>query len=211
MIKHVNSHITQSSSTIHSRGMFSPCRILLVCFCLMCSWPAAADTSSSQQLVDQQLVAILKKTVAEADSFEDKFDAQVWLMSKSENLKRFIPDSTQRMTLLRKIHRAATHAGLSPEVVLGLIQIESSFNPYAISRSGAQGLMQVMSFWKKEIGRPDDNLTDVDTNLRYGCTILKYYLDMEKGKLTPALARYNGSYGKTVYPEKVLLAWEGWR
>ncbi|TNE76370.1 MAG: lytic transglycosylase domain-containing protein [Gammaproteobacteria bacterium] len=173
---------------------------------LTCSFPAIAE-----QEIDQQLVALLKATIAEADSFEDRFDAEVWLMSKSSQLEKFIPDDRQRLDMLRKIHFAATRAGLSPEVVLAVIQIESRFDPYAVSRAGAQGLMQVMPFWKKEIGREEDNLTQVDTNLRYGCTILKYYLDMEDGNLTPALARYNGSYGKTWYSELVLVAWDYWR
>lgn len=165
----------------------------------------------AEEEIDQQLVALLKSTIAQADSFEDRFDAEVWLMAKSSQLEKFIPDDGDRLELLRKIHRAATRADLSPEVVLAVIQIESRFDPYAVSRAGAQGLMQVMPFWKREIGREDDNLTQIDTNLRYGCTILKYYLDMEKGDLTPALARYNGSYGKTWYPELVLVAWDYWR
>ena len=110
------------------------------------------------------------------------------------------------------MHRAASRAGLEPEIVLALIEVESHFDPYAVSRVGAQGLMQVMPFWKKEIGRPDDNLIDTDTNLRYGCTILKHYLKREKGRLADALARYNGSYGQYWYSERVLLAWEKrWR
>ncbi|WP_461481279.1 lytic transglycosylase domain-containing protein [Porticoccus sp.] len=165
----------------------------------------------AEQEIDQQLVALLKTTIARADSFEDRFDAEVWLMAKSSQLEKFIPDNQQRLELLRKIHRAATRAGLSPEIVLAVIQIESRFDSYAVSRAGAQGLMQVMPFWKKEIGREEDNLTQVDTNLRYGCTILKYYLDMEDGNLTPALARYNGSYGKNWYSELVLVAWDHWR
>lgn len=177
---------------------------------LAISTPAIADQPSSTE-ADQTLVTLLKQAIEQSDSFEDKFDAEVWLFSKSSQLKRYIPDNEERLNLLRKIHHAATRAGLSPEVVLAVIQIESRFDHYALSYAGAQGLMQVMPFWKNEIGHPEDNLIDVDTNLRYGCTILKYYLDKEKGNLTPALARYNGSYGKTWYPEKVLVAWEYWR
>ena len=95
---------------------------------------------------------------------------------------------------------------------MAVIQIESAFNPYAVSRVGAQGMMQVMPFWKKELGREQDNLIHMETNLRYGCTILKYYLDKEEGRWPEALARYNGSYGRYWYPEKVLNAWEKyWR
>lgn len=182
---------------------------------LLTGWLTAmlcgAFPALAEQEIDRELVALLKATIAQADSFEDRFDAEVWLMAKSSQLEKYIPDSQTRLELLRKIHRAATRAGLSPEVVLAVIQIESRFDPYAVSSAGAQGLMQVMPFWKREIGREEDNLTQTDTNLRYGCTILKYYLDMEDGNLTRALARYNGSYGQTWYPELVLVAWDYWR
>ena len=88
--------------------------------------------------------------------------------------------------------------------MLAVIEVESHFDRFAISRVGAQGMMQVMPFWREEIGRPGDNLVRVDTNLRYGCTILKFYLDKEKGDLRRALGRYNGSLGKRKYPNKVI-------
>ncbi|WP_156498667.1 lytic transglycosylase domain-containing protein, partial [Oleiphilus sp. HI0079] len=115
---------------------------------------------------------------------------------------------TERVAFLKMVHAEASRAGLEPELVLSVIHVESAFNRFAISVVGAQGLMQVMPFWKNEIGRPEDNLMDMATNLRYGCTILKHYLDREKGNLIRALARYNGSLGRTKYPEKVLLFWE---
>ncbi|EGG99005.1 Soluble lytic murein transglycosylase [gamma proteobacterium IMCC2047] len=158
--------------------------------------------------VDAELRTLLKQTINQADSFEDRFDAEVWLVDMSGRLQRFIRDDKQRLSLLRAVHREATRAELQPELVLSVIQIESYFDRYALSYVGARGLMQVMPFWKKEIGRPEDNLMDIDTNLRYGCTILSYYLKKEKGDMIRALARYNGSLGKTKYPAKVLLAWE---
>ena len=171
-----------------------------------------APSAFSSPGSDAELLRVLRDTVNQADSFDDRFDAEVWLMAKSNNLARFLPDKNQRFALLRKVHREATRAGLQPEIVLALIEVESYFDPYAVSRVGAQGLMQIMPFWKKEIGRPDDNLTDTDTNLRYGCTILKHYLKREKGRLADALARYNGSYGQYWYSERVLVAWEKrWR
>lgn len=173
-------------------------------------WLSVSLAGDAQE-VDQALLTLLKKTVEQADSFEDRFDAEVWLMAKSTQLARYIPDSKARLDLLRKIHQAAIRAELSPEVVLAVIQVESRFDSYAVSSAGAQGMMQVMPFWKHEIGRADDNLINVDTNLRYGCTILKYYLDKENGNLAQALARYNGSYGKTWYPERVMVAWDYWR
>lgn len=186
-------------------------RVTLLLTVLSIAFCSHAQSNTPAE-ADRALLELLKKTVAEADSFEDRFDAEVWLMAKSNELKRFIKDGAKRLQLLKKIHREATRAGLSPEVVLAVIEIESHFDPYAVSRAGAQGMMQVMPFWKNEIGRPDDNLINTDTNLRYGCTILKYYLDKENGNLSDALARYNGSYGQYWYPERVLLAWEKrWR
>lgn len=162
--------------------------------------------------VDAELREILKRTIEASDSFVDRFDAEVWLMSKSDRLARFVTDPEKRFSLLRSVHRAATLAGLQPEVVLAVIEVESAFDRFAISRAGALGIMQVMPFWKDEIGRPDDNLIDLETNLRYGCTILKYYLDKSGGHLAEALARYNGSYGQYWYPERVMMAWQNnWR
>jgi len=167
-----------------------------------------ASTPVHATQVDSELRSVLKQTINQADSFVDRFDAEVWLVDMSGRLQRFIKDDKRRLELLRAIHREATRAKLQPELVLSVIQVESYFDHYALSYVGARGLMQVMPFWKKEIGRPDDNLMDVDTNLRYGCTILSFYLKKEKGDMIRALARYNGSLGKTKYPEKVFKAWE---
>jgi len=164
--------------------------------------------ASHAQPIDAELRNVLKQTINESDSFEDRFDAEVWLVDMSGRLQRFIKDDKRRLSLLRALHREAKRANLQPELVLSVIQTESYFDHYALSYVGARGLMQIMPFWKKEIGRPDDNLMDIDTNLRYGCTILSFYLKKEKGDMIRALARYNGSLGKTKYPEKVLLAWE---
>ncbi len=169
----------------------------------------AAQGSSPETTTDEQpeLRAFLKETINDADSFGDRFDAEVWLIDMSARLSPFIKDPKQRLSLLRSVHREAKQANLKPDLVLALIEVESHFNSYAISRAGAQGLMQVMPFWKNEIGRPDDNLTNIDTNLRYGCRILQFYLKKEDGRWMEALARYNGSYGKYWYPERVMNAW----
>jgi soluble lytic murein transglycosylase-like protein len=181
--------------------------------CLLCVLIFSSSAlSNTRQPVDDELRQLLKDTIAESDSFEDKYDAEVWLVSKREPLKRFIKDPKQRMELLRKIHRAATRADLQPEIVLAVIEVESGFDRFAVSRVGAQGMMQVMPFWKHEIGRPGDNLIDTETNLQYGCTILKHYMKRSNGRLMDALARYNGSYGKYWYPRRVMDAWEKhWR
>jgi soluble lytic murein transglycosylase-like protein len=168
---------------------------------------AEANTASlAKSTAHPELRQLLSKAIEASKSFEDKFEAEVWLVDMSQRLTLFIKNEKQRLSLLRHIHREATRAKLIPELVLAVIEVESRFNSYAISKSGAQGLMQIMPFWLKEIGHPNDNLIDIITNLRMGCTILKYYMDMEKNNLHNALARYNGSAGSRVYSNKVLDA-----
>ncbi|MDR2624935.1 MAG: lytic transglycosylase domain-containing protein [Zoogloeaceae bacterium] len=144
-------------------------------------------------------------------SFKDYAEALAWLSAMSERLASRIPDAEYRLELLRAIHYEATRAGLDPQLVLGLIQVESGFRKYAVSSAGARGYMQVMPFWVKVIGQPDDNLFHLRTNLRYGCTILRHYLNIEKGNLFRALGRYNGSLGRAEYPNLVKAAWDRWR
>lgn len=140
-------------------------------------------------------------------AFATQYEADVWLSEMSRRLEKRIPDKTYRMDLLKAIHYEATRAGLEPELVLGLIEVESGFKKYAVSNVGARGLMQVMPFWVKEIGTVEQNLFHLRTNLRYGCTILRHYLNIENGDLFRALGRYNGSLGKPEYPNLVRGAW----
>ena len=161
---------------------------------------------------EPSLVQALKTAASAAQSFDNAYDAEVWLVAKDRPLAKIIKDPQQRLNLLKLIHAEASLAQLQPVIVLALIEVESRFDSYAVSSAGAMGMMQIMPFWKKEIGRPNDNLIDTQTNLRYGCTILRYYLDKEKGRLADALARYNGSYGQYWYAERVLDAWaKNWR
>lgn len=169
---------------------------------------AQAPPANLPERERHELAEYLHAALEDDSSFADIYDAQVWIISMGTRLQRFLPDPAERVYLLNAVHREATRAGLKPDLVLAVMEVESRFDRYAVSSAGAQGLMQVMPFWKNEIGRPDDNLTDIDTNLRYGCHILRYYLDREKGHLSRALARYNGSLGKTWYPERVMVAWE---
>ena len=122
----------------------------------------------------------------------------------SRRLERQVKNPEERIRILKLVHLEANRAELSPQLVLAVIETESNFDRYAISVAGAIGLMQIMPFWLDEIGRPNDNLLHVETNLRYGCTILKFYLDKENGDLRRALGRYNGSLGKRKYPNKVI-------
>ena len=169
-------------------------------FCL------AVQINSLQASTDPELRRLLQQAIEADSGVEDKFDAQVWLLDMSQRLEKFVPDATTRIELLKTIHYEARRVGLEPELVLAVIEVESNFDEFAISVAGARGLMQVMPFWLDEIGISDKNLFKVRTNLRMGCTILRYYVDMEPDDLGRALARYNGSLGRTVYPNKVIQA-----
>lgn len=172
----------------------------------------AISSTSQAAETDSALLHKLKLAINEVSGFDNQYDAQVWLVAKDRPLARIIKDPAQRLAMLKLIHSEARRADLQPEIVLALIEVESAFDSYAVSVAGAQGMMQVMPFWKKELGRPEDNLINPQTNLRYGCTILKHYLDREQGRLADALARYNGSYGQYWYAERVLDTWDlHWR
>jgi soluble lytic murein transglycosylase-like protein len=145
-------------------------------------------------------------------SFRSASDAQRWLGAMEKRLERRIPDRRQRLELLRTVHYEALRARLDPQLVLGIIEVESGFRKYAVSAAGARGFMQVMPFWVKVIGHPRHNLFHMRTNIAYGCAILRHYLDMEKGDYFRALGRYNGSLGKAAYPNLVIDAWKKrWR
>lgn len=140
-------------------------------------------------------------------AFQNSMESVDWLTEMSRRLEKRIPDREARLEFLRAVHYEATRAGLDPQLVLGLIQVESGFKKYAVSSSGARGYMQVMPFWSRLLGRGDDNLFHLRTSLRYGCTILRHYLDIEQGDLYRALGRYNGSLGQAEYPNLVRGAW----
>ncbi|MEM7083619.1 MAG: lytic transglycosylase domain-containing protein [Pseudomonadota bacterium] len=177
-------------------------RKALVCgLALMATLPVWSATTERP---DESFRALLREAVNDSSTFEDQYDAQVWLVDMSHRLKRKMPDDKERLDLLKLVHAEAHRVDLPPELILAVIDIESNFDRYALSYAGARGMMQIMPFWLKEIGRPDDNLFDVPTNLRFGCTILRLYIDRERGDLAKGLARYNGSVGRRVYSDKVL-------
>jgi soluble lytic murein transglycosylase-like protein len=162
------------------------------------------------------VAAALSKAVSDrappTSAFNSKLDEVNWLSAMSRRLDTRIRDHESRIAFLKSVHYEATRAGLDPQLVLGLIQVESGFKKYAVSKAGARGLMQVMPFWVKLIGTDGDNLFDLRKNMRYGCTILRHYLDLEQGDLYRALGRYNGSLGKPKYPRAVEAAWKhAWR
>ena len=169
----------------------------------LCASPA---WSATQERPDADMRTALLEAINSSDSFTDRFDAEVWLTDMSQRLQGRVKDPEERLTILKQVHFEARRSGLEPELVLALINVESNFDHFAISSVGARGLMQIMPFWLEAIGRPDDNLFDISTNLRFGCTILNIYLKREKGDMRRALARYNGSVGKNWYPQRVYKA-----
>lgn len=171
--------------------------------------PAAGEDFSNRSAddVDPELRTELMRAVAEADSFTDEFDAQVWLTDMARRLSRQVESPDERLKILRIVHKEATRADLPPELVLAVIDVESNFDRFAISSASALGLMQVMPFWIDELGVGDGSkavLFDIETNILIGCRILKYYLDMEGGDFVAGLARYNGSRGERWYADRVL-------
>ncbi len=162
--------------------------------------------AATSERPDSDLRSTLIQAIQSSDSFEDRFDAEVWLTDMSYRLRKKVTDASERLLILKTVHYEANRADLDPELVLALIEVESNFDHFALSYAGARGLMQVMPFWLKEIGRPNDDLFDIHTNIRMGCTILRHYLDRERGDKIKALARYNGSVGKVWYPQRVFAA-----
>ncbi len=159
--------------------------------------------------VRADLQASIADRPAPRHGFTDSTAAVNWLTDMSQRLEKRMPDFQSRVEFLRTVHFEAVRAGLDPQIVLALIQVESTFRKYAVSRSGAKGYMQVTPFWIGLVGRKNDNLFSLRTNLRYGCVILKHYLKVERGDMFKALARYNGTVGRTEYANQVLAAWRG--
>ncbi|HEY3858187.1 MAG TPA: transglycosylase SLT domain-containing protein [Gammaproteobacteria bacterium] len=155
---------------------------------------------------DPDLVYLVQHAEDEQDDFQDDYDRQVWLTTMSSRMVEYVPDAKERIALLTLIHKEAARAKLPPQLVLSVIQVESKFDAYAVSKAGAVGLMQIMPFWLKLIGRPDDSLVHAQTNLRMGCTILKYYIIKTHGDLREALQRYNGATVGIDYSDQVLKA-----
>jgi soluble lytic murein transglycosylase-like protein len=178
---------------------------------LLGSHGAQAGAQKEERL-SASVQAMLHRAVADTpidkSYFESPEQEKTWLTEMSRRLKKRFADDSARLDFLTTVHYEATRAGLDPELVLGLIQVESNFRKYAISGAGARGFMQVMPFWVKQIGTRDQNLFHLRTNLRYGCTILRHYLTIEKGDYFRALGRYNGSLGQAAYPTLVVAAWK---
>ena len=183
----------------------------IILACLLCFACICFAGNQKEEHLSNSVKAMMQKTISDLGApklmFAKEAEGRAWLAEMSARLKKRLPDQTYREEFLRSVHYEATRAGLDPQMVLGLIHVESGFKKYAVSSVGARGYMQVMPFWVKSIGTPDQNLFHLKLNLRYGCTILRHYVDIERGDLYRALGRYNGSLGKPQYPNLVLGAW----
>ncbi len=194
-------------NTFIQKSIFILCMTAAYTACL----PQSLAATQSEGALSASVRAVLQRAVADQAApklaFSSQQEAQFWLSEMSERLKKKIPNEHERREFLSTVHYEAVRAGLDPHLVLSLIEVESAFNKYAVSRAGARGYMQVMPFWVKSIGKIEHNLFHLRINLRYGCTILRHYVDMEKGDLYRALGRYNGSLGQAEYPNLVKTAW----
>jgi soluble lytic murein transglycosylase-like protein len=189
-------------------------RAAVVLLCAMACPLAFAGAQAEERMsasVRVGLSAALADSAAPEPTFPSVPAKINWLTERTALLAKRMPEIDDRVMFLKTVHYEATRAGLDPEMVLGLIQTESNFRKYAVSPASAKGYMQVMPFWVGVIGRPNDDLFHLRTNLRYGCAILRHYIDMESGNLFLALGRYNGSRGQAVYPNQVLASWSRWR
>jgi soluble lytic murein transglycosylase-like protein len=198
---------------LESRNASTPAWFRGLLVAIVFIWPCVAAAGAQRyEPLAASVQAALQAAVADRASPEPRFpsieEKIAWLSEMSYRLRNRMPDRTGRLQFLKAVHYEATRAGLEPQMVLGLIQVESGFRKYAVSSAGARGYMQVMPFWVGLIGKPGNNLFHMRTNLRYGCTILRHYMDIEKGDIYRALGRYNGSLGEPAYPKTVRSAWE---
>ena len=187
-------------------------RQLLAASALVLVPPWAVAGAQREETLSDDVASVMRQAVNNVNPprlvFASAAEGQRWLNEMSSRLARFVGDEYGRKRLLTNIQYESARAGLDTQLILGLIEVESAFRQYAISAVGARGLMQVMPFWQRHIGTPEHNLFDVRTNLRYGCTILRHYRNVERGNMTRALARYNGSLGRSTYSDAVIGAWQ---
>jgi len=183
--------------------------LTLLATVLLAAPPAALAGAQAEEQLAASVVSGLQRAIGDNPvprDYAERSGVRTWLAEMSRVLAVRMPDETARTEFLATVHYEATRAGLDPQLVLGVIHHESGFRKYAVSVADARGFMQVMPFWVRLIGTPDQNLFQLRTNLRYGCTILRHYLDLEKGDVYRALGRYNGSVGRPEYPTAVMAA-----
>ena len=182
---------------------------------LVCLFLCVSSTVWAGEQIEETLALhtkmLLQKSISDSqplDIPEDiKHESDAWVHAFSPVVSKYVPDDKYREPFLYAVYYEAHRAGIDPQLVLGVIHVESRFRKYAVSVAGARGYMQVMPFWTNLLDNADANLFHMRLNLRYGCTILRYYLDKEHGNIRRALGRYNGSLGENRYPDLVLSTW----
>ncbi len=187
-------------------------KLILLSYALLYAFTAQANTQHYERLIVSTHTFSYTVINDEAVTYQQYARLATdndWLAIMSERLKRFKPDQYEREAFLRTVYYEAKRAGLDPQLVLSIIQVESGFKKYAVSHAGARGYMQIMPFWVEAIGDNKHNLFHLRVNLRYGCMILRHYLDKENGDYFRALGRYNGSLGQASYPQLIFSLWFG--
>lgn len=183
-----------------------------LCYWLVLWCVIYAGGAQAEEVLSASVREVLQRSVSDQAApklaFGTQDETDKWLKEMSHRLQKRIPNAESRLDFLITVHYEAKRAGLEPELVLGVIEVKSGFNQRSVSPAGAKGYMQVMPFWVKAIGNPNHDLFNPRTNLRYGCTILRHYLDIEKGDLYRALGHYDGSLGKPDFPNLVAAAWK---
>jgi soluble lytic murein transglycosylase-like protein len=174
---------------------------LVPCALLLAGAPTLALADRQQ---DPELGPLLERALAQNDCFEDRFEREVWFAAMEPRLRQMLRDDAERSAILEQVQCEAKRLQLPPSLVMAVIDVESRFDRWAVSPAGAVGLMQIMPFWPRKLGMTNDQLVRIPQNIRMGCTILKFYLDRERGDYTRALARYNGSTGRRNYSDLVL-------
>lgn len=164
-----------------------------------------STAARADQQTDPALGPLLKRALAAGECFEDRYERAVWFAAMEPKLRKRVKDDGERTLILEHVQCEAKRLQLPPGLIMAVIDVESSFNRWAVSSAGAVGLMQVMPFWPRKLGLTNDQLVRIPQNIRMGATILKYYLDRERGDYTRALARYNGSVGRRNYSDLVLV------
>jgi soluble lytic murein transglycosylase-like protein len=167
----------------------------------------------ADQQKDPELRTVVQKAIVQAECFTDHYDSAVWYTLMEPRLRRIVKEKDERLDILREVYCETHRAGearLPPGLVMGVMEIESRFDRWAVSSSAAVGLMQVMPFWPEQLGMRRYELVHIAPNIRMGCAILRFYLRYEHNDVRKALARYNGSIGRRDYPDKVINAWTRW-
>jgi len=175
----------------------------------LAAWAAPAPNAQREP----EIKSAVQHAIAQAECFEDRYDSAVWYKMMEPRLRKKVPDREERMAILKNVFCEANRPGeirIPPGLVMAIIDVESSFNRYAVSYAGAVGLMQVMPFWPESLGMRRHQLTKTAENIRMGCAILRFYLKRDKHNVAKALARYNGSTGMRWYSDKVINQWTRW-